>query len=100
MMFMDVPENVKIPTREENQRIALLRDSIRRSFPDEAYTGKVTDYDNIYNPDDEATYILDENQDLYEALNGRRWTDIKPELMHHLPSGYDLLADEAYVAIR
>ena len=70
-----------------------MRDSIPRSFPAEPYTGKVTLYDDKWDEYPE----LDEDRDLYENLNGRRWTDLAPELIRNLPDGYVLLTDQAFV---
>jgi hypothetical protein len=53
----------------QDGRISILRESIRRSFSDEPYTGQVTPYDDKLDDPE-----LDEDKDLYDALNGRRWT--------------------------
>jgi hypothetical protein len=76
-----------------DSRTVSLRGSIRHSFPAEPYTGKVTHYDDKWNEYPE----LDEDRDLYENLNGRRWTDVPQELIRNLPDGYVLLTDQAFV---
>lgn len=86
------PINNNNPTQREDRRIDELRESIRRSFPEEIYTGTITRYDDSKNPD------MDEERDLYTALSGRKWTDVPKELLHAQPDGYELLTDEAFVA--
>jgi hypothetical protein len=90
---MDVSKSSETSAQERDARIALLRDSIRRSFTDVTYIGKVTaNDDQIDDPE------LDEDRDLYEALKVRHWTEVKTDLLQQLPSGYGLLTDEALVA--
>ena len=72
---------------------AALREAIRCSFPDEPYIGKVTPNDDQLDDPE-----LDEDKDLRDALNGRRWTEVPAKLLHDLPDGYVLLTDEAFVA--
>lgn len=82
-----------------NEQISRLRESIRRAFSAETYAGKVTQYDDELSSElleDQA--ILDEDQDLFRALKGRKWTEVPKELLENLPSGYGLLSGEAFVA--
>ena len=79
--------------RGHNGRIAELRESIHRAFPAETYTGKITRYDEELDDPE-----LDEEKDLYEALKGRKWTDVPKEFLQNQPDGYVLLADEAFRA--
>ncbi|HSE50453.1 MAG TPA: hypothetical protein VLA96_14700 [Terriglobales bacterium] len=69
-----------------------LRDSIRRSFPAEAYTGRITRYDDADNPE------MDDEKELYKALSGRKWTEVPKELLRSQPDGYELLTEEAFAA--
>jgi hypothetical protein len=41
---------------------------------------------------------LDEDKDLYHALNGRKWTEVQPPLLRDHPDGYELLTDQAFGA--
>jgi hypothetical protein len=75
------------------EKLAALRDSIRRSFPAEPYQGKVTLHDGELDDPE-----LDEDEDLYHALNGRKWTEVEPQLLRDHPDGYELLTDEAFGA--
>jgi hypothetical protein len=82
-----------------NERISRLRESIRRAFPAETYVGNVTQYDDELSSElREDQAILDEEQDLFRALKGRKWTEVPKELFENLPSGYGLLSGEAFVA--
>jgi hypothetical protein len=83
---------------EDDEITSALRESIRRSFPAGRYTGKVTPHDGEYDPNDEATAILDDDQFLCDALNGQRWTEIPTDFLHTQPDGYALLTDDAFVA--
>jgi hypothetical protein len=90
-------DETKQDSASEDDRIRALRESIRRSFPAEPYKGKITDHDGEF-PDhfDEETAILDDEKELYDAFRGKAWTEVPIEIFQHQPSGYDLLADEAY----
>jgi hypothetical protein len=82
-----------------NEQISRLRESIRRAFPAETYVGNVTQYDDELSSElREDQAILDEEQDLFRALKGRKWTEVPKELLENLPSGYGLLSGEAFVA--
>src|ERR1700721_2962157 len=76
----------------QDERVAALRVAIREAFPAEVYNGKVTRYDGAF------TAELDDEQKLYEALKGRKWTDVQEQLVYSEPDGYLLLIDEAFVA--
>jgi hypothetical protein len=94
---MGINGNDKTRAQGQEKRIAALRESIRRAFPADVYTGKVTPYDNELSfelREDQA--ILDEDQDLFRALKGRRWTEVPKQLLESLPDGYVLLSDEAF----
>ncbi len=77
----------------ENVRIAELRESIRRAFPAQAYSGRVTSYDDELDDPDR-----DEEKYLYEALKGRKWIDVPQQIIGDLPDGYVLLTQEAFEA--
>ena len=79
--------------RGHNVRIDELRKLIRHAFPAEAYTGRITPCDDELDDPD-----LDDEKDLYEALKGRRWTDLPQRFLDNQPDGYVLLIDEAFGA--
>jgi hypothetical protein len=81
-----------------DEKTVALRESIQRSFCAEPYAGRITRFDGKYDPDNEETAVLDDDQALYEALNGRRWTEVPIQLLHNYPDGYVLLTDEAFLA--
>jgi len=82
-----------------NEQISRLRESIRRAFPAEPYVGKVTEYDDELSSElREDQAILDEDQYLFRALKGAKWTEVPKQLLENLPDGYELLSDEAFVA--
>jgi|SRR5579885_1338190 len=84
---------------EVDEHISRLRESIRRAFPAETYVGKVTRYDEEVSSElTEDQNMLDEDQHLFRALKGRKWTEIPDQLIEKLPSGYGLLSDEAFGA--
>jgi hypothetical protein len=91
-LVCDMSTNENEKTGEQDGRIAALRESIRRSFPAEPYRGKVTPNDGEWTPE------LDEDQDLYGALNARRWTEVPTQLLHSQPDAYVLLTDQAFAA--
>jgi hypothetical protein len=95
---MDIDDDKKAGAQGKDERISALRESIRRLFPAEPYTGKVTRYDGEWAPEDDNKALLDDDQVLYEALNGRRWTEVPTQLLRNQPDGLPLLTDEAYVA--
>src|SRR5579859_5624382 len=74
------------------QRLSALREAIRHSFPAEPYMGKVTHSDGAWTPE------LDDDQALYEALHGCRWTEVPSDIVRNQPDGFLLLTDEAFVA--
>ena len=78
---------------QENNRTAELRELIQRTFPAETYSGRITSYDDRL--DDPG---LDEEKDLYEALKGRRWTEIRQQILDSKPDGYVRLTNEAFAA--
>jgi hypothetical protein len=66
---------------------------IRRAFPAEAYDKLITPFDDkVDDPE------LDEEKELYEALKGKKWTDVPRQLLDNQPDGYVVLTDEAFVA--
>jgi hypothetical protein len=82
-----------------DEQVSRLRQSIRRAFPAETYEGKVTNYDEEVSSElTESQDILDEDQDLFRALKGRKWTEVPRQLLKNLPSGYGLLSDDAFAA--
>ena len=85
--------------RAADEKIERLRESIRRAFPAETYTGEVTRYDSELSSElREDQESLEEDQDLFRALKGRKWTEVPRESLQHLPDGYVLLSDKAFVA--
>ena len=79
--------------RGRAERIAELRESVRRAFPAETYAGRITRYDdNLDDPE------LDEEEYLPEGLKERRWTDVPQQLLENRPDGYLRLTDEAFAA--
>src|SRR5215467_3298005 len=69
-----------------------LRNSIQRAFPAETYGGQITSSDEELDDPE-----LDEEKYLYEALKGKRWTEIRQEVLDNKPDGYLRLTDEAFV---
>lgn len=83
----------------EDERVEVLRDSTRRSFPVVAYEGKITTCDGAWLPElTEENAIHDDDMFVYEALKGRAWPEIPKEFLGHQPDGFVLLTDEALVA--
>ncbi len=75
-----------------DQQLGALRDSIRTAFPAGIFEGQVTPFDGAFiEPNDEEEL-------LFKALKGRKWTDLEPELLTSLVDGYVFLTDEAYRA--
>ena len=96
---MSTGQDSESELQEPDGRTAALREAIRRSFPAERYTGKVTPHDGEWLPElTEENAILDDHMFLYEALNGRRWTEVPTQLLRNQPDGYVLLTDEAFTA--
>ena len=77
----------------QNDRISELRELVRLAFPAEAYTGRITQHDEKLDDPE-----FDEERALYEALNGRKWTDVPRTLLDSQPDGYVLLTDKAFAA--
>ena len=69
-----------------------VRAKIVAAFPDFIFTGPITGVDE--NPAEE----LDEEQDLYSNLSGRRWSEIPADVLDRNVDGYHLLTDAAFVA--
>lgn len=85
--------------RFEEERITLLRNAIRRSFPVVAYEGRITNCDGAWLPElTEENAIHDDDKIVYEALTGRTWPDIPKEFLRKEPDGFVLLTNEALVA--
>jgi hypothetical protein len=83
----------------EDERVRVLRDAIRRSFPAVPHEGKVTDCDGVWLPElTEENAIHDDDKIVYEAVVGRIWPDIPKEFLRNEPDGFVLLANEAFVA--
>jgi hypothetical protein len=83
----------------EDGGIAALRDTIRRAFPTVTYTGKITRHDGVWLPElTEENAIHDDDKFVYEALQGRKWTDVPKSFLHEQPDGFVLLTEEALVA--
>jgi hypothetical protein len=76
-----------------DERVALLRESIRRAFPAEPYSGKITISDDyLADPEMRA------EKELHDALQGRRWTDVPSHLFRRAEDTYGILTEEAYPA--
>jgi hypothetical protein len=85
--------------KESDGRLAALRELILHSFPDETYTGKVTPNDGAWLPElTEENAILDDDKFLYEALKGRKRTEVPTSFIYGQPDGLALLTDEAFVS--
>ena len=52
------------------KRIAALREMVQSAFPARLYEGKITPADGEWTPE------LDDDEIMYNALKGRRWTEI------------------------
>ena len=89
---MSIDEDENVASRAQDERIVALHESIRRAFPAEPYSGKITSMDGDWPPE------LDDDEILYNALNGRRWTELPTHLLCAQPDGYELLTDNAFVA--
>jgi len=82
-----------------DQRLVALRDSIVRVFPSTAFEGQVTYHDGAWLPElTEENAIHDDDMFLYEALHGRKWTDVSKDFVYAMPGEFVLLTDEALVA--
>jgi hypothetical protein len=75
------------------KRIAELRQSIERAFPAKPYIGKIMPFDEKLDDPE-----MDEEKELYDALKGRKWTEVPKEILHNQPDAYVLLTDEAFTA--
>jgi len=96
---MSINEDKNEKQRGSDERLAALRELILRSFPAEPYTGKVTPNDGAWLPElTEENAILDDDKFLYEALNGRKWTEILTNFIYGQPGGLALLTDEAFTS--
>jgi hypothetical protein len=76
-----------------DQPLSELRERVRREFPAQVYTGKITNYDNELddpNRDDEKI--------VYDALIGKRWTEIPNDFLRAQPDGHLFLTDEAFLS--
>jgi len=70
-----------------------LRDTVREAFPSERYTGPITQHDP-----GPWTEEADEEQALYETLNGTMWTEISSDFLKAHPDIYLRLTPRAYTA--
>jgi len=94
---MDTNGNPKTEVHAQDRRIAELRKAVQAAFPAKAYTGRVTCYDDELCSElrqDQA--ILEEDQDIFRALKGRKWTEVPKQLIENLPDGHALLSDDAF----
>jgi hypothetical protein len=76
-----------------NARTSELREAIQQTFPAERYDGVITNDDKKLDDPE-----LDDEKELYEALKGKKWTDVPQQLLDTQPDGYVLLTDEAFAA--
>ncbi len=74
-----------------DDRVTALRELIRETFADRRYEGQITPCDGQWDE-------LDDGRPLYEALNGKKWTEVPTTLLYGLPDGYVLLTDAAFAA--
>lgn len=82
----------------EDERVATLRDAIRRAFPVVTYTGRITRHDGAwYEPMEEDT-THEDDLFVYQALRGRTWTDVSTGFLCDEPDGFVLLTDAALPA--
>jgi hypothetical protein len=82
-----------------DEHLTALRNAILRAFPDVVYAGKITRHDGMWLPElTEENAIHDNDKFLYEALNGRKWSDIPLELLYEMPGDFVLLTNDALVA--
>jgi hypothetical protein len=82
-----------------DERLTALRDSIVRVFPSIPYTGQVTPHDGAWLPElTEENAIHDDDMLLYEALHGRKWSDVPRDFIYAMAGDFVLLTDEALVA--
>jgi hypothetical protein len=96
---MGINGNHSRQVQGEEGRIAVLRESIRRAFPADTYTRRVTPHDDELSSElREDQAILEEDQDLFRAFKGRNWTEVPKQFLESLPDGLPLLTDEAFVA--
>jgi hypothetical protein len=72
--------------------LELLRAKIKVAFPDAAFSGVITGADGLLSEE------LDEEQALYGALRGRKWSEVPVSIIESNPDGIVLLTDEAFVA--
>lgn len=77
---------------DQDKGAELLSAKIKVAFPDLAFSGPITGVDG--QPNEE----LDEQQALYGALRGRKWSEIPVSVIESNPDGVVLLTDEAFVA--
>ena len=83
----------------DNEKVVALREAILRSFPAREHKGKITEVDGEWLPElTEENEILDDEKFLYEAVNGRLWTQVSKMYLQSAPDGFVLLSDEAFAA--
>lgn len=70
----------------------VLRASIIAAFPNSVFSGSITAVDGRTDRE------LDEEQALYNALYGKKWSDIEASFVSSYPDGISLLTDEAFAA--
>jgi hypothetical protein len=82
-----------------DERLTALRDAIVRAFPSVPFQGQVTHHDGAWLPDlTEKNAIHDDDMFLYEALHGRKWSDVPRDFVYAMPGEFVLLTNEALVA--
>jgi hypothetical protein len=82
-----------------DERLSALRDSIVRVFPSIPFEGQVTYHDGAWLPElTEKNAIHDDDKFLYEALSGRKWSDVSRDFVYAMPGEFVLLTDEALIA--
>jgi hypothetical protein len=77
-----------------------MRKMLYSSFPPAVYLGEITSLDNDPFPQEifEGNNIYDEEEELYDNLKGKQWTDISDDVIARNEQGYLFLTDEAYAA--
>jgi hypothetical protein len=80
------------PDTDPEKAAECLRDTIKMAFPDVTFAEPITGVDGLPNEE------LDEEQALYGALRGKKWSQVPLSVVAANPDGVVLLTDEAFAA--
>jgi len=69
-----------------------IQRKIKRAFPEAIFSGPITSVDGLPNQE------LDEQQALFSALRGRKWSEVPGSIIEGNPNGLVLLTDDAFQA--